>query len=123
MKRSDFTKHASGKVIKTRQGYLVFVPAPLPPDLNWSDQLLKTLSIADRSRKTLQMLLDSLISSPITSISQVQENLPIPSFNTAQRNMDKLEALGIVREVTGGKRNRLYQADEILRILEERISS
>lgn len=74
----------------------------------------------DRSRKTLEMLVDYLISSPITSVSRVQENLEIRSFNAAQRNIDKLEALGIVREVTGNKRNRLYQADEIMRILEER---
>lgn len=75
---------------------------------------------SDRSRKTLEMLVDYLISSPITSISQVKENLKIRSYNAAQRNIDKLEALGIVREVTGNKRNRLYQADEIMKILEER---
>lgn len=75
---------------------------------------------SDRSRKTLEMLVDYLISSPITSISLVKENLKIRSYNAAQRNIDKLEALGIVREVTGNKRNRLYQADEIMKILEER---
>jgi Fic family protein len=74
----------------------------------------------DRSRRTLERLIDYLISSPITSVSQVQANLEIRSFNAAQRNIDKLEALGIVREVTGNKRNRLYHADEILKILEER---
>ncbi len=75
---------------------------------------------SDRSRKTLELLVDYLISSPITSISQAQENLNIRSFNAAQRNIEKLEALGIVHEATGNKRNRLYQADEILKILEER---
>jgi Fic family protein len=75
----------------------------------------------DRSRKTLEILVDYFIGSPITSISQAQESLNIGSFNMIQRNIEKLEERGIVREVTGNKRNRIYHAGEILKILEERI--
>jgi len=75
----------------------------------------------DRSRKTLEILADYFISSPTTSISQAQESLNIGSFNMIQRNIEKLEKLGIVREVTGNKRNRIYHAGEILKILEERV--
>jgi Fic family protein len=49
MKRTDFSIHAPGEVIKTLQGYLAFVPAPLPPDAAWSNKLLAALSRADRS--------------------------------------------------------------------------
>jgi len=75
----------------------------------------------DRSRATLETLVDYLIGSPITSITQAQESLKIGSFNMIQRNTEKLEALGIVREVTGNKRNRIYHAEEILKVLEERL--
>jgi predicted transcriptional regulator len=75
----------------------------------------------DRSRETLEILVDYLIGSPITSITQAQEALNIGSFNMIQRNIEKLEALGIVREVTGNKRNRIYHAEEILKVLEERL--
>jgi Fic family protein len=75
----------------------------------------------DRSRKTLGILVDYLIGSPITSITQAQETLNIGSFNMIQRNIEKLEALEIVREVTGNKRNRIYHAEEILKVLEERV--
>ena len=75
----------------------------------------------DRSRKALEILVDYFIGSPITSISQAQESLNIGSFNMIQRNIEKLEKLGIVREVTGNKRNRIYHAGEILKILEERV--
>lgn len=75
----------------------------------------------DRSRESLGILVDYLIGSPITSITQAQETLNIGSFNRIQRNIEKLEALGIVREVTGNKRNRIYHAEEILKVLEERI--
>lgn len=70
-----------------------------------------------RSRQTLGLLVDYLISSPITSISQAHDTLKIGSFQMIQRNIEKLEGLGIVREVTGNKRNRVYHADEILKIL------
>ena len=75
----------------------------------------------DRSRGALGILVDYLIGTPITSITQAQETLNIGSFNMIQRNIEKLEALGIVREVTGNKRNRIYHAEEILKVLEERI--
>jgi Fic family protein len=74
-----------------------------------------------RSRKTLGILVDYLIGSPITTITQAQEQLNIGSFNMIQRNIEKLEALGVVREVTGNKRNRIYHAKEILKVYEERL--
>ncbi len=73
----------------------------------------------DRSRMVLGELVDYLIGSPITSITQAQEALNIGSFNRIQRNIEKLEALGIVREVTGNQRNRIYHAEGILKIFEE----
>jgi Fic family protein len=75
---------------------------------------------ADRSRKKLENLVDYLIGSPITSISQAQESLALGSYTTIQRLIEKLSELGIIREVTGNKRNRIYRADQILKILGER---
>ena len=49
MKRADFKKNAPGKLIKTPTGFLAFVPAPLPPQIEWTDKLLAILSNADRS--------------------------------------------------------------------------
>jgi len=49
MKRTDFKKNAPGKIIKSPNGYLAFVPAPLPPRIEWTDDLLAVLSKADRS--------------------------------------------------------------------------
>jgi Fic family protein len=76
---------------------------------------------ADRSREKLGSMVDYLIGTPITSISQAQENLDIGSYTTIQRNIEKLEAMDIVREVTGKSRNRIYRADQILKVLVERI--
>lgn len=81
----------------------------------------RELFAKDRSREALEILVDFLIGSPITSITQAQEALNIGSFNMIQRNIEKLEALGIVREVTGNKRNRIYHAEEILNVIEKRL--
>ncbi|MFW5714128.1 MAG: Fic family protein [Brevefilum sp.] len=73
----------------------------------------------DRSRENLERMVDYLIGSPITSISQAQRSLDLGSFTTIQRYIEKLAALGIVREVTGNRRNRIYQAEQILNIMGE----
>ena len=80
----------------------------------------RELFAQDRSRVKLERLTDYLISAPITSISQAQESLDMGSYTTIQRHIEKLEALGVVREVTGKGRNRIYRADQILKILEDR---
>lgn len=74
----------------------------------------------DRSRKNLRRMVDYLISTPITTITQAQKSLEIGSYTTIQRYIEKLAALGIVREVTGNSRNRIYRADQILNVLEDR---
>jgi Fic family protein len=73
----------------------------------------------ERTRQKLTALVDYLIGTPITTIQQAQERLNLGSYTTIQRQIEKLEALGMVREITGYQRNRLYQADEILQILLE----
>lgn len=48
MKSGDFRSTKAGKAIRTRNGYWAFIPAPLPPDLDWSPALLNALSDAER---------------------------------------------------------------------------
>ena len=48
MKSGDFRSTKAGKAIRTRNGYWAFLPAPLPPDLDWSPALLTALSDAER---------------------------------------------------------------------------
>ncbi|MEL6606694.1 MAG: Fic family protein [Bacteroidota bacterium] len=43
----DITKTIAGKVIDTPRGYRAFVPHPLPPTIDWSNQLVSSLSRAD----------------------------------------------------------------------------
>jgi Fic family protein len=71
----------------------------------------------ERAASRLQQTLDVLFERPILNIRQVEAALNVP-YRTAQRYIGRLEEIGILREVTGQARNRLYRADEILRALE-----
>lgn len=59
MKPNDFSSPETGQVILTQQGYYAFVPAPLPPKLNWALPLISALSEAERDLSRLATLTGS----------------------------------------------------------------
>ena len=71
----------------------------------------------ERAARRLLQTMDVLFERPILSIRQLEAALGVP-YRSAQRCVERLEELGILREVTGHARNRLYRADEILRAVE-----
>jgi Fic family protein len=74
---------------------------------------LETLRAAGRLLQTV----DVLFARPIISVRQVEAALQI-SYKSAQRYVEKLTELGLLMEITGQARNRLYCADEILRAID-----
>jgi Fic family protein len=71
-----------------------------------------------RSSALLTRLVDRLFESPAITISRVAKEMEI-TFRSAQNNVNKLVHAGILEEVTGRERNRIYLAREILKVLEE----
>jgi Fic family protein len=63
-------------------------------------------------------LIDQLATNPFITIKQTAEIMKV-SYTTVQRSIERLEKLAIVKEVSGSKRNRVYCAKAILKILEE----
>lgn len=61
---------------------------------------------------------EALKARPVTSIQQVSDRAGL-SFPTASAAMDLLVELGIARELTGKRRNRVFCYDEYLEILSE----
>lgn len=53
MDPNDFRAPETGQVVKTQKGYFAFIPAPLPPDLDWSLPLVSALSDAERDLSRL----------------------------------------------------------------------
>jgi Fic family protein len=71
----------------------------------------------ERAAARLLQTLDVLFERPILNIRQLEAALEVP-YRTAKRYIERLEEIGIVREMTGQARNRLYRADDILAALE-----
>lgn len=68
------------------------------------------------SAKLLQVV-DLLFGAPVVTVSQVKEAVGV-TFPSASRYIAQLEEAGIVKEITGQARNRLYRASEIIRAIE-----
>ncbi len=76
----------------------------------------KTVAVAPS--KTLGHLIDLLTANPYLTLKKATRQLKV-AFTTVQRAVERLEKLGIVTEVSGAERNRVYCAKKILQILEE----
>jgi Fic family protein len=76
------------------------------------------IKIGLQAQENGQNIVKHLAVNPYLTIKKVAEILSV-AFTTAQRIIDKLEKLGIVSQVSQGKRDRVYCANDILRILEE----
>lgn len=63
-------------------------------------------------------LIDQLFLRPVFTVAQVSEVFEWPQFSV-QRLIDQLVKAGVLEETTGKRRNRIFLAPEIMRLLEE----
>jgi Fic family protein len=89
------------------------------------------LALRERHRELLQgapvganalILLDGLFRNPIISIQKAAEHLGC-SVVTASKLVDQLQKLGILREITGQKRNRQYRYDAYVNLFDRQALS
>ncbi len=59
MKPASFTNSSTGRCIRTSTGYWAFLPAPLPPEIPWTDKLVASLVEAERELGRLTELAGS----------------------------------------------------------------
>lgn len=83
-----------------------------------SDEARLAQADLGRSGLSVRQVFQALCQRPLTSIGALKEQTSV-SFPTAAKAMDHLVALGIARETTGGRRNRLFAYDAYLAILSE----
>jgi cell filamentation protein, protein adenylyltransferase len=62
-------------------------------------------------------LLDYLFTHPLTDVQSAQRGIGV-SYNTAAGAIARLEAAGLLRETTGGKRNRMFRFGSYLDLFE-----
>jgi Fic family protein len=72
----------------------------------------------DRSSARIIRLVDELFQTPSITIRKAAKVLSLTEQGAAN-NIHKLEDAGVLREVTGGKRNQVFVADEIVRFLND----
>ena len=65
-------------------------------------------------------LLDYLLVHPLVSVRMVEKKLAC-SFLTAARLVGRLEKEGMLKEITGGKRNRLFRYEPYYRLFERQV--
>ncbi|HZD56080.1 MAG TPA: Fic family protein, partial [Anaerolineales bacterium] len=70
----------------------------------------------ERTLARLMQVVDFLLGSPIVSVRQVQAGIGASDYKIAQRCVTRLEQHGIIREITGQARNRLYRVDEVMQV-------
>ncbi len=73
---------------------------------------------AQRKSSGLMKVLDFLFAQPVVTVRQVEREIGATDFKVAQRYILKLIELGILTEITGRSRNRIYRADEIFDAIE-----
>jgi Fic family protein len=69
------------------------------------------------ARPNLLTAINYLFANPVTSIRELAEVLGI-SFEAARRLVGSLEGQGVLEEITGRRRNRVYAAREIVEVLQ-----
>ncbi len=73
-----------------------------------------------RASARLLQVIDWLFAQPVFTIPQLRDTLGV-NYPTAQRYVTQLEKAGIVQEITGQSRNRVYRAEEIVVTIERNI--
>jgi Fic family protein len=76
------------------------------------------IQVGEKNETITQEIVKNLAVNPYFTTKKITETLKV-AFTTAQRSIGKLEKLGIVSQVSEGKRNRIYCATQLLDILEE----
>ena len=71
----------------------------------------------DQASARMARVLDLLFETPVVTVRQVETRLGL-IYSTAQRYVRRLEELGILREITGRARNRVFRADGIIQAIE-----
>jgi Fic family protein len=70
-----------------------------------------------RAAFRLLQVVDLLFARPLVTVGQVAETLDV-SHQSATRYVEALEQAGVLHEITGQARNRVYRANEILETIE-----
>ena len=114
MKPNDFRNQNAGKAIRTQTGYWAFLPAPLPPIIEWRTALVSALSEAERELSKLTTLAGNFLFPKLLTQPFVRQEAVLSSriegtraslvdlYNYESAQLSFLELDDDVREVRAG---------------------
>jgi len=76
------------------------------------------MRVAGSASKVSAVLVDRLAANPYLTVKRTAQELGV-AFTTVQRAVERLQRLSIVTQTSEGKRDRVYCATDLLKILEE----
>ncbi len=76
------------------------------------------MQVAGAASKVQAVLVDRLAANPYVTVKKAAQELGV-AFTTVQRAVERLQKLSIVTQTSEGKRDRVYCATALLKILEE----
>ena len=119
-----FRDSPSGRAVRTPAGFWAFVPNPLPPPFPWTPALVAALSEADRALGELAGLGRALPNPHLLIRPFVRREAVLSSrIEGTQASLTQMAELGLLREITGQARNRVYRAEEVLHAIEESLEA
>lgn len=85
--------------------------------LNFKNDLLSTLN-SSKERGVVLKLAEDLIANPVLTVNRIASDYQV-TYPPAASAVAKLVKLGVLREVTGRKYNKIYLCMDVLRMLEK----
>ena len=127
--RSEYYRHLLNVSLHGKwESWLTFFLAGIKEQATSARERVRALAVlrenyrerleSERTFENLIQLIDFMLGQPILTVRQVEAGLNLKNYLSAQRLVEKLESFGMLREITGQARNRIYQADEILRTID-----
>lgn len=90
--------------------------------LDLNEEVQNQVRSAGKAPRHTLRIVDRLFKIPVVAVSNLAKELDL-QYSSVKRGIDFLQALGVLKEVTGQQRNRLYMAPKLIEILAGRHGS
>ncbi len=87
--------------------------------LDLNQEIQNQVRTAGKAPRHTLRIVDRLFKNPVVSVSNLAKELKL-QYPSVQRGIEFLQGLGVLEEVTGQRRNRLYMSPRLINILIER---
>ena len=114
----DADGQPTNRILDYRRAAKFITPVPKPKKRRPSKEDAARVQSVGRGASSALRVFNVLCERPVVTLNEVCHQTGL-SFPTASNSINNLLDLGLVRELTGGRRNRIFAYDHYLAILNE----